>query len=190
LTYIDQSVVVTTDDEGYYSATFDVHKGLPNSTDVTAAYELGDRVLSANHEISVLHPDAEYLLISDVDDTIIHTSITKLLLAAQLTFLNNSKTRKPLAGAASLYHSLARGIHADPANPMIYLSNSPWNMYDLLHDFLDLNDFPPGPLLLRDIGPGSDASNHEIQTLDQLLVRYPHLPVVLIGDSAQHDAKY
>jgi phosphatidate phosphatase APP1 len=33
---------------------------------------------------------------------------------------------------------------------VFYVSNSPWNLYDLLEDFLDLHGIPRGPLLLRD----------------------------------------
>jgi phosphatidate phosphatase APP1 len=61
-------------------------------------------------------------------------------------------------------------------------------MYDLLHDFLDLNEFPIGPLLLRDSGIGADTSDHKIKTLHELMDRFAPLPVILIGDSGQHDA--
>jgi len=190
LEYLDQTKNVVTDDEGYYSAEFMLHERYPESDFVTAKHALEERVLTGSHHISVLDEEAEFLLISDVDDTIIHTGITNLLVAAQLTFLNNAKTRKPLAGAGSLYQSLARGHQGHAVNPVIYLSNSSWNMYDLLRDFIDLNDLPRGPLLLRDIGREADSDNHKTETLSNLFRRYEHLPVVLIGDSGQHDAAY
>ncbi len=124
-----------------------------------------------------------------MDDTVIHTGITNVLFAAQLTFLQNAKTRKPLTGVGALYKALARGTESEAANPVFYVSNSAWNMYDLLRDFIDLNDMPKGPLLLCDIGLNSDSKNHKIDTVKSLLKRYPELPAILVGDSGQHDAQ-
>src|SRR5690606_21239182 len=79
-------------------------------------------------------------------------------------------------------------------NPFFYVSSSPWNMYDLLHDFLDINDIPAGPLLLRDFGLlqnkffGADHMSHKFKEIQNILLTYPHLNFVLIGDSGQEDA--
>lgn len=193
LVYADQQQQVTTDEEGYYEAKFDRSEVYPRADLVRAEYRDGGHILIADHWIMLPEPNARFLVISDMDDTVIHTGITDLKVAAQLTFLNNAKTRKPLTGVGGLYRALARGTEADPVNPIVYLSNSAWNMYDLLRDFLDLNDLPRGPLLLRDIGVGqilSRAKNHhKIDSLRALFSRYPDLPVILIGDSGQHDAE-
>lgn len=189
LTFGTEGKSVVTDDEGYYEASFSIDGAAPRPDAVVAMHDREDCTLTAVHRLALLHPDASFMVISDVDDTVIHTGITDLLRAAQLTFLNNAKTRKPLAGVDGLYRALARGNAADPVNPIFYLSNSAWNMYDLLRDFLDLNDLPEGPLLLRDLGLGTDSSNHKIETLRRLLERYDTLPAVLVGDSGQHDAE-
>lgn len=190
LRFADQQRKVTTDEEGYYEGVFAIDPGLRGEDIVTARHRVDDRNLQANHRVFVPSPDAEYIVISDVDDTIIHTQITELLTAAQLTFLNNAKTRKPLTGAASLYRALVHGQAKQPVNPIFYVSNSAWNMYDLLEDFLELNDFPFGPLMLRDLGLGTDSSNHKPETFSTLIEQFPDLSVVLIGDSGQHDADY
>ena len=72
------------------------------------------------------------------------------------------------------------------------MSSSPWNLYDLLVDFLDLNDIPEGPLLLRDFGldankESSGHMGHKFKEIKQILEVYPHLNFVLIGDSGQED---
>lgn len=66
-------------------------------------------------------------------------------------------------------------------------------MYDLLVDFLRLQDIPRGPLLLRDWGlaagdalPGRHAG-HKLPALRRILDTYPELPFILIGDSTQED---
>jgi phosphatidate phosphatase APP1 len=129
------------------------------------------------------------MIISDMDDTVIHTGLTNLRVAAQLTFLNNARTRKPLTGVGGLYRSLVHGSSGERVNPIFYVSNSAWNMWDLLRDFLDLNDLPAGPLLLRDIGPEGDTSDHKIESIRSLMERLRPLPAILVGDSGQHDAE-
>jgi len=149
--------------------------------------------MHAVHQIMVPPVSAGFGVISDLDDTVIHTGITNLLLAAKLTFMENAKTRKPLDGIAKLYEALQRGQAAEPVNPIFYISSSPWNLYDLLVDFLRLNEIPAGPLQLRDWGldrmkfikePGhSDKRERALALMD----RYADLSFVLIGDSGQED---
>ena len=67
-------------------------------------------------------------------------------------------------------------------------------MYDLLIDFLDVNDIPEGPLLLRDFGldankESADHMGHKFKEIKNILMAYPHLNFVLIGDSGQEDPK-
>ncbi len=134
------------------------------------------------------------MLISDIDDTVIHTGIIDLVQAARVTFLSNSKTRKPLPGVAELYSQVARASAAaneqQDSNPVFYLSNSPWNLYGLLDEFLDHNDFPTGPLLLRDVGVRASPVDHKPHTLHELMTRFSALKAILIGDSGERDALY
>jgi phosphatidate phosphatase APP1 len=64
-----------------------------------------------------------------------------------------------------------------------------------LKDFLDFNQIPAGPLLLRDIGFGGETKlrgghmGHKFKEITQILEAYPHLKFVLIGDSGQEDPK-
>lgn len=188
LEYGNQRREVVTDSEGYYEAVFDLKDGQSTDDAVVARHPTGDRTLVALHRVYIPPPDSEFMVISDMDDTVIHTGITDLLIAAQLTFLYNAKTRKPLLGVGELYQSLVRGSQGGVENPVFYVSNSAWNMFDLLRDFIDLNDLPPGPLLLRDIGLGAGTADHKMKTLRKLMRRFSDFPAVLVGDSGQHDA--
>jgi len=190
LSYCGRQTEVVTNAEGYYDAELRVDEGSSDADTVEVAHVGDGERLTAQHQILRVRPEAKLLLISDMDDTVIHTGITDLLRAAQLTFLNNAKTRKPLAGVSVLYQAFSAGPQgAGAANPIMYLSNSGWNMYDLLRDFLVLNDLPFGPLLLRDLGLGADSATHKIDSLRTLYQRFAHLPIVLVGDSGQHDAE-
>jgi phosphatidate phosphatase APP1 len=124
----------------------------------------------------------------------VKTSATNLLAMSRITFLNNALTRLPFAGVSEFYKSLQLGRNGKRNNPFFYVSSSPWNLYDLLIDFLDLNNIVEGPLLLRDYGidelPEDDNhSSHKLKEIRNILLTYPHLKFVLIGDSGQDDPK-
>lgn len=191
LLYGAQQQVVTSNDEGYYFAQFELDNEFPQDDVVIARARGKNGRILAQHPITLVDPDAEFMVISDMDDTVIHTGITNTLIAARSTFLRNAKTRKPLDGVAGLYRALQRGMMEDARNPIFYVSNSGWNMYDLLREFIDLNDIPRGPILLRDWGINfaeDTTKDHKASTFRELLRRYPGLPAILIGDSGQHDA--
>jgi phosphatidate phosphatase APP1 len=139
-------------------------------------------------------PDAEYGIISDIDDTIVRTGATSLLQTGRNVLLNNAHTRIPFHGVSQFYKSLQLGRNGKRNNPFFYVSSSPWNNYDLLYHFLELNEIPEGPLLLRDFGIDenklghSDHMSHKYKEIENILITYPHLDFILIGDSGQQDA--
>jgi phosphatidate phosphatase APP1 len=70
------------------------------------------------------------------------------------------------------------------------VSSSPWNLYDVIADFLEAQAIPAGPLLLRDwdIGPSLRSnSGHKLARIREVLATYPALPFLLVGDSTQED---
>lgn len=189
-----QESTVTSDEEGYYQITLPAAPGDDGLwTTAEARVSAGNREISATHPVMTPPDDAAFGVISDLDDTVIYTGITSVLLAAKLTFLENAKTRKPLDGAAGLYAALQKGMAATPVNPIFYVSSSPWNLYDLLWDFLSVNEIPRGPLLLRDFGLDrtkfikEKGHGHKLRKTLGILDGYPDLPFVLIGDSGQED---
>jgi len=196
----DQESLVTTDEEGYFVINL-APKNPLHLDDIWhhITVELLEAPISvpeglqARAEILVPPPDAEYGIISDIDDTIIKTDATDLITMSGNVFLHNARTRLPFAGVAAFYKSLQLGRNGKRNNPFFYVSSSPWNLYDLLHDFLDINEIPAGPLLLRDIGIEtnklfkSDHMGHKFKEIENILVTYPQLNFVLIGDSGQED---
>ena len=122
----------------------------------------------------------------------IETGLTRGLAFLRLTLLTEVADRAPLPGAAELYRALAAG-RGGPPGPVFYLSTSPWNLHDLLSDFIVRRGFPPGPLLLTDWGPGRGAffrvpaEEHKLTLIGQVLADHPALRVVLVGDTGQLD---
>ena len=155
-----------------------------------ARIALDDGTLETTQPVLQVLPSARFGIISDIDDTILQSSITDWKVAAQLTFLGNARTRKPLLGVAKLYAALQAAT-----NPLFYVSSSPWNLYDLLDDFLELNAIPAGPIFLRDIGTDTGkfiktpGHGHKLERARSLIARNPQLRWVLLGDSGQADAE-
>jgi len=156
---------------------------------------LADGSLSTAQPVMQVLPQARIGIISDIDDTVLHSSITDWKVAAQLTFLHNARTRKPLPGVAALYRALQADAGGQPHNPLFYVSSSPWNLYDLLEDFMELNAIPFGPIFLRDIGLDTGkfiktpGHGHKLEHARRLIQRFPDLRWVLLGDSGQADAE-
>ncbi|MEO6734000.1 MAG: phosphatase domain-containing protein [Ferruginibacter sp.] len=200
ITVADEQHEVTTDKEGYFVLNVQPVIAIINEQ---LWHPIGLELIDApipfvpgvavHAEVMIPPPDAEYGIISDIDDTIVKTGATSLLAMSRATFLNNARTRLPFAGVSEFYKALQLGRNGKRNNPFFYVSSSPWNLYDLLKEFLDLNSIPAGPLLLRDFGLQNENAidnghmGHKLKEIKQIMEAYPHLQFVLIGDSGQED---
>lgn len=146
-------------------------------------------------EVLIPSKTAKFGVISDIDDTIIHTGVASSLKWRVIfnTFFKNVDKRLPLEGAAEFYHLLHRGVSGKDSNPFFYVSHSPWNLYRYLELFLTKNNFPKGPILLRSFSDFGNFKNRKEKPQKQkeilnILKTYPELRFILIGDSGEHDA--
>lgn len=138
--------------------------------------------------------NSDYGLISDIDDTILHTGVVSSLKWRVLinTIFKSAERRDALEGTADFYHKLHRGKSGKKSNPIFYVSHSPWNLYRYLELFLKTNNFPKGPILLRSISSlraknrksPAPQKQHEIVNI---LETYTNLCFILIGDSGEKD---
>lgn len=186
---------VFTNEEGYFSAELPLRDALAGSgewhevaADLIHPEQGGPPAVAI---IPTLVPPTTAVLgvISDIDDTVLRTDVTQILRMARHMFFGNARTRLPFPGVAAFYRALACGVGGARTNPIFYVSSSPWNLYDLLEDFLDVHGVPAGPLFLKDWGRRTirDHEKHKLGTIRTLLATYPALPFVLIGDSGEKD---
>ncbi|CTQ33484.1 phosphatase domain-containing protein [Jannaschia rubra] len=132
---------------------------------------------------------AEWIVISDVDDTMIETGAQSLIRNLWTTFTGSALTRRVHEDAATLMRQLTRG----DVNPVFYVSSSPWNLHRFLEGIFALNCVPRGPMFLRDLGVGDDGigdshHDHKGAAIDAILAANPGLSCWLLGDTGQHDA--
>jgi len=145
-------------------------------------------------ELLIPSSKAQYGVASDIDDTILHTGVVSLLKWRVIynSIFKSVRCRIPLKGAAEFYHKLHRGVSGKNANPIFYVSHSPWNLYRYLELFLKQNNFPKGPILLRSVSEALKKKQEGEKPQKQneilnLLKTYPSLPFILIGDSGEYD---
>ena len=187
------AVDLQADDEGFVRSWLELPAPLPAGGWHRIDLELRDagRVTTPGaSEVLSPGPASRFGVISDMDDTVLQSQVTDFILAARTVLLENARTRLPFPGVAAFYRALAAGAGGAEANPIFYVSNSPWNLYDLITDFLGAQDIPVGPILLRDLDLGLRLRRrppHKPATIAEVLETYPRLPFVLIGDSGQED---
>ncbi len=193
----ERSWETTTDGEGYF--VLDVVPDTPleagwHRVEMELVESVGRpacRVVQA--PVLVPSPHAEFGVISDIDDTIIRTRSSDLLREIEIVFEHGARDRVAFAGVPALYRALARGPDGRGENPVFYVSMSGWNLYDLLDEFIEANDIPPGPLFLSDLRLFEQESEvmgsqrHKWESIDLLMRAYPELPFVLVGDSGMKD---
>jgi phosphatidate phosphatase APP1 len=190
---------VHTDFDGYFHAVLEAEQPFEGGWH-QALIELRESVaggegLRSTAEVLVPPREADFGIISDIDDTVIYSAVTNRFRMMRIVLFQDAHDRVPFPGVAAFYRALVRGPSGRGNNPIFYVSKSPWNLYDLLDVVFRKNDIPRGPLFLRDISFFSAPTasfgleQDKLSRIRQLFSLYPSLRWVLIGDSGQKDAE-
>ena len=141
--------------------------------------------------VLVARPDARWVVISDIDDTVIHTGAWSTLRNLWTSFTGSVASREVFDDTVALI----RGLSDQGRNPLYFVSSSPWNFHGFLTEIFREAGLPPAPKFLRDYGFGEDQfitgrhGDHKGSAIDRIAAAHPGLPLVLIGDTGQHDAQ-
>lgn len=182
------SVQTVADADGYVQATLPVDAVEPGWHSVSWQAQSGEAVPG---RAMIVDPQARLGIVSDIDDTVLHTGLTRMREALRTTLLVAEEERLAIPGAADLYTGLVAGDEGRA--PVFFVSTGAWNLHTMLERFLARHRFPAGPMLMTDWGPGGawlfreDSIAFKSRTIIGLLDSHPHLRWVLIGDSGQHD---
>ncbi|MGM0521598.1 MAG: App1 family protein [Pseudomonadota bacterium] len=189
---------VVTDQDGYFDVRVPLEHPLPidvswHRADIWVRAK-GEAPIRTHVEVFVPPPEADLLIISDIDDTVMFTGVAEKLKMLYRLFVKKPHRRTAFPGVASLYQALHRGQSGKAERPILYVSRGPWAIYELLEAFFQLNRIPVGPILfLREWGISwrhplpRRAEDHKRDLIDRMLALFDGLPCVLIGDSGQHD---
>lgn len=123
-------------------------------------------------------------IISDIDDTIKVTDI----LDGKDAILTNTffKTAVEVPHMNEVYRSWAsEGAHVH------YVSNSPWQVYPALSEFITNKQFPQGSVHLRAVSTQElirgKPGKHKLEMIPKILQDFPHRKFILVGDSGEID---
>jgi phosphatidate phosphatase APP1 len=196
----DHEREVVADEEGFFREWLDLATPLDGDdqwreADVRLQRPVrdGEKEIESKAPIRVTTGTETFGVISDLDDTVIQSRITSFLQAVRTVMLGNARTRLPFPGVAAFYQALERGGDGKRHNPIFYVSSSPWNIHDVIADFMDIQRIPAGPIHLRDWDIDLDAltsnrlKRHKEPIIKEILELFPSLPFILIGDDSQKD---
>jgi phosphatidate phosphatase APP1 len=179
--FLDQVAAVQADGEGDFTVAFEAPEGRPFSPG-WSALSASVPGAAATAQALVLTPEAPYLLISDLDDTLSVTGVTRTRELVRNTLAEDAASQAAVPGMADFYQCLAA---ASPGPGFALVSGSPIQYLTRVQRFLALKGFPPMALALRRVGLAT-LSGYKPPALRRLLGDVP-TPVVLVGDSGEHD---
>jgi phosphatidate phosphatase APP1 len=141
--------------------------------------------------VLIIDRGASFGLVSDIDDTVISTSLPRPFIAVWNTFVRQETARRVVPGMAPMYRAL---LAEHPGAPIFYLSTGAWNTAPTLTRFLKRHGYPAGPMLMTDWGPTNtgwfrSGQEHKTESLHRLAREFPQIRWVLFGDDGQHDPK-
>ncbi|PHZ07572.1 uncharacterized protein RHIMIDRAFT_242547 [Rhizopus microsporus ATCC 52813] len=123
-------------------------------------------------------------VISDIDDTIKVTDI----LDGRDAILQNTffRTAREVPHMNEVYRAwAAEGAHFH------YVSNSPWQIYPALMDFINDKQFPKGSMHLRTVSTQDlimgRPGKHKLTVISKILRDFPNRKFILVGDSGEID---
>ena len=189
---------VLTDRQGYFRLCLRPTQPLPTDhvwqpVELTVVAPSG-ATATGTGSVLVPPPSARFVVISDIDDTVVLTGVANKLLMLWRLFAQGAQSRVAFPGVAAFYQALYRGPDGAACNPLLYVSRGPWSIYEILDTFFQHHAIPVGPVLvLRDWGLSLQhpwprrAPAHKLAVIREMVQRYHALPFVLIGDSGQQD---
>ena len=128
-------------------------------------------------------------IISDVDDTIKHSNVIN-----RRDLFRNTFTRRfvPVTGMPELYRDCAIAGAA-----FHFVSGSPWQLYEPLHEFCNAEGYPFGSFHLKRFRfreaarklRRSPQKAYKQTAIEPILQAFPQRHFVLIGDSGEQDAE-
>ncbi|KAK9776034.1 putative gluconokinase [Seiridium cardinale] len=175
-----QSRTVTTNDSGHFVLR------APLDFVPTHVRVLANEDLSATEPVQIIEPEG-ISLISDIDDTIKHSSIT----TGTKEIFRNTFIRDladlTVDGVKEWYTALY-----DLGVDVHYCSNSPWQLYPVIASYFKLAGLPPGSIHLKQYsgmlqGIFEPVAERKKGTLEKIMHDFPERRFLLVGDSGEAD---
>lgn len=191
LTYDTLQLETTTDASGFFLSKVNIESISGNLKKVTLSDGQPVDLLEGQYALAMHDVTTPRIVITDIDDTVLHSYISKKILKFRTLLFTPIERRKAVEPVKQLILSLIR----KSATP-IYLSNSEQNLYPLIYRFLIHHGFPSGPLFLKPMRKLQDVIRyrklpspeiHKMRMIDHIIPLFPDKKFALIGDNTQFD---
>jgi len=136
-------------------------------------------------------------VISDIDDTFLVSHSGNFFKKLYILLFKNINKRKVFEDVVPHYQALSRAGQENEtaSNSFFYVSSSEWNLYEFIDAFARLHKLPKAVIKLKKIKTGiSDflftgrgSHDHKFEKIKDIIMFYPNLDYVLLGDDSQKD---
>lgn len=136
-------------------------------------------------------------VISDIDDTFLVSHSGNFLKKLYVLLLKNINKRKVFEDVVPHYQALSRAGQENEtaSNSFFYVSSSEWNLYEFIDSFTRLHKLPKAVIKLKKIKTGisdflftgAGSHDHKFEKIKGIIMFYPKLEYVLLGDDSQKD---
>nr|WP_246516297.1 App1 family protein [Aequorivita echinoideorum] len=136
-------------------------------------------------------------VISDIDDTFLVSHSRSFFRKLYVLLLRNINKRKIFTDVARHYQALSHAgqENAEIFNSFFFVSSSEWNLYEFIDSITRMHELPKAVIKLKKIKTGiSDflftgrgSHDHKFEKIKDIIMFYPKLQYVLLGDDSQRD---
>lgn len=175
---------VITDGRGHFEKEIFV----PYKPSIVQVNAVTDESVYAFQEVTIVSPEG-FGVISDIDDTVKHTGVIGDKRELMSRLLTGHVSTWNIPAVVRWYQEILSMSSAT----FHYVSNSPWQLFNLIHQYFDFVKLPPGSIHLKQYSGNIIASLREPstsrkrKTLTKILQDYPKKRFICIGDSGEHD---
>uniref|UniRef100_A0A060T693 ARAD1C12166p n=1 Tax=Blastobotrys adeninivorans TaxID=409370 RepID=A0A060T693_BLAAD len=148
------------------------------ASDNDSVYELGNVLTIGSEGVSI---------ISDIDDTIKNTGITGVKREMFRNVFIRTATELEIEGVVDWYKDMA-----EHGAQFHYVSNSPWQLYSTIAEYIEQLGLPQGSIHLKQYsgvlnGILEPAAERKREALYSIVKDFPNHKFILVGDSGESD---
>ncbi|CAX42673.1 actin filament organizing protein, putative [Candida dubliniensis CD36] len=175
---------ISTDGYGHFETTIEVPY---KPSVIQASSKLVDTVF-AFQDIKV-YSNSGIGIISDIDDTVKLTGVIGEKMVLLRNLLTNEVSSWNIPAVIKWYQNIYKRENVN----FFYVSNSPWQLFNTIHEYFSYTGLPPGSVHLKRYSGNiiasllEPSSSRKRRALHKILQDFPDKKFVCIGDSGEHD---
>ena len=184
LIFNKQEYQLKTDKNGYFEVT--VAENLTNDFHLLNRKKKKMEIIQ-DYPAQFYLKQPQYEVISDIDDTLIHSNTVSLFKRLSTLLFLRAKKRKSVDATVELLREFDKHQFR-----ITYLSKSESNLFRLIYNIFKINNLPKGAMLLSPYLNFkrlilSKMENFKIDHLKRLIIKLPDKKFILLGDDTQQD---